>query len=96
VSTELKTLIVSEELLQEAEADFALQRTDAALELLKKLRADFPLSDAAVQSYIVEANFDADHNRLGDAQALLKKLAVAAEADKTAGNPYARYAPRAG
>ncbi|HEV8073636.1 MAG TPA: hypothetical protein VGP21_05845 [Opitutaceae bacterium] len=75
VSAELKTLVVSAELLQEAGADFALQRTDAALGLLKKLRTDFPQSDAAVQSYIVEANYYADHDRLVDAQALLTKLA---------------------
>jgi hypothetical protein len=75
VSAELKTLVVSAELLQEAGADFALQRTDAALGLLKKLRTDFSQSDAAVQSYIVEANFYADHDRLVDAQALLTKLA---------------------
>ena len=75
VPAELKALVISEERLQEAESDFALQRTDAALGLLKKLRTDFPQSDAAVQSYIVEANFYADHDRLVDAQALLTKLA---------------------
>jgi outer membrane protein assembly factor BamD (BamD/ComL family) len=75
VPADLKTLVISAELLQEAEADFALQRADAALALLKALRTDFPQSDAAVQSYIVEANFYADHNRLVDAQALLTKLA---------------------
>jgi outer membrane protein assembly factor BamD (BamD/ComL family) len=87
VSAELKTLVVSAELLQEAGADFALQRTDAALGLLKKLRTDFPQSDAAVQSYIVEANFYADHNHVVDAQALLTKLA-----DDFHGS---RYAPQA-
>jgi hypothetical protein len=95
VPAELKALVISAELLQEAGADLALQRTDAALGLLKKLRTDFPQSDAAVQSYIVEANFYADSNRPRDAQALLNKLVVAAEADRTAGNPYARYAPYA-
>jgi hypothetical protein len=95
VPAELKALVISAELLQEAGADLALQRTDAALGLLKKLRTDFPQSDAAVQSYIVEANFYADSNRPRDAQALLNKLVVAAEADQTAGNPYARYAPYA-
>jgi TolA-binding protein len=95
VPAELKTLVVSAELLQEAGADFALQRTDAALGLLNKLRMDFPQSDAAIQSYIVEANYYADHDRLADAQALLTRLVVAAEADQTAGNPYARYAPYA-
>jgi hypothetical protein len=95
VPAELKALVISAELLQEAGANFALQQTDKALGLLKKLRTDFPQSDAAVQSYIVEANFYADNNRLRDAQALLNKLVVAAEADQTAGNPYARYAPYA-
>jgi hypothetical protein len=87
VPAELKTLVISSELLQEAEADFALQRTDAALGLLKKLRTDFPQSDAAVRSYIVEANFYADHNRLVDAQVLLTKLA-----DDFHGSPYAPQA----
>jgi outer membrane protein assembly factor BamD (BamD/ComL family) len=87
VPAELKTLVVSSELLQEAGADFALQRAEPALDLLKKLRADFPRSDAAVQSYIVEANFYADHNRLVDAQALLTKLV-----DDFHGS---RYAPQA-
>jgi outer membrane protein assembly factor BamD (BamD/ComL family) len=87
VSAELKTLVISAELLQEAEADFALQRTDAALGLLKKLRTDFSQSDAAVQSYIDEANFYADHDRLVDAQALLTKLA-----DDFHGSPYAPQA----
>jgi len=75
VPEELKTLVVSAELLQEAGADFALQRADAALGLLKKLRTDFPSSDAAAQSYIVEANYYADHNDLVDAQARVTMLA---------------------
>jgi outer membrane protein assembly factor BamD (BamD/ComL family) len=75
VPAELKTLIVSSELLQEAEADFALQHADDALGLLKKLRTDFPRSDAAVQSYIVEANYYADHNDLVTAQARVTMLA---------------------
>jgi len=87
VPAELKTLVVSAELLQEAGADFALQRPDAALGLLKNLRTHFPQSDAAVQSYIVEANFYADHNRLVDAQALLTRLA-----DDFHGSPYAPQA----
>jgi hypothetical protein len=87
VPEELKTQIVSLELLQQAQADFALQRTDEALGLLQKLRTNFPSSDAAVYSYIVEANFYADNNRLVDAQALLTKLA-----DDFHDSPYAPQA----
>ncbi len=95
VPEELKTTIISLELLQEAEADFKLQRADAALELLKKLRVDYPRSEAAVYSYIVEARFDTDKNDLVNAQVQLTRLADAAEADKAPGSPYTYYAPYA-
>ncbi|HTB81887.1 MAG TPA: tetratricopeptide repeat protein [Opitutaceae bacterium] len=89
IPAELKTQVISSERLQEAEADFKLQRTDAALGLLKKLRDDFPQSDATVYSYIIEAKFHADNNDLVDAQALLTKLADDFPASDYA--PYALY-----
>ncbi|MDE3083845.1 MAG: tetratricopeptide repeat protein [Verrucomicrobiota bacterium] len=89
VSADLKTQIVSSELLQEAETDFALKHADAALGLLKKLRAEFPKSDAAIYSYIVEADFDADNDRLAEAQAALTKLADEFHDSRYA--PYALY-----
>ena len=95
VPAELKNQIISLERLQEAEADFKLQQAAAALDLLKKLRADYPQSDAAVYSYIVEANYDAENNHLAEAQARLTELADKAEADKNPDNPYSHYAPYA-
>ncbi|HZP60435.1 MAG TPA: tetratricopeptide repeat protein, partial [Opitutaceae bacterium] len=95
VPDELKKQIASLELLQEAEANFKLQQPAAALGLLKRLRADYPQSDAAVYSYIVEANYDADNNHLAEAQAQLTKLADTAEADKNPAGSYAHYAPYA-
>ena len=52
-----------------------------------KLRADFPTSDSAVYSYIVEANRFAQQDKVIDAQRLLTKLA-----DDFPTSPYAPYA----
>lgn len=64
----------SSELLR-AEASFALERNDAALEILRRLRAEFPESAAAVYSYFLEADFLAKQDKIVDAQQLLTKLA---------------------
>jgi tetratricopeptide (TPR) repeat protein len=57
------------------------------LELLKKLRADFPRSDAAVYSYFDEAEHYAKQDKTVEAQQLLTKLA-----DEFPDNTYAPYA----
>jgi tetratricopeptide (TPR) repeat protein len=59
----------------------------AAEETLRKLRADFPSSDAAVYSYIVEADRYAQQDKVIDAERLLTKLA-----DDFPNSPYAAYA----
>ena len=56
-------------------------------ETLRKLRADFPSSDAAVYSYIVEADRYAQQDKVIDAERLLTKLA-----DDFPNSPYAAYA----
>lgn len=61
--------------LVRASANFALGRDAAALEVLKKLRADFPRSDAAVYSYFDEAEHYAKQDKIAEAQHLLTKLA---------------------
>ena len=86
----LRSNLASTLMLLEAEANFALnapERTAAALDLLRKLRADYPGTDAAVYSYIVEADDYARKNQFVDAQNLLVKLA-----DDFRDNPYAPYA----
>lgn len=87
VAAELKTEIASSGALLKAEASFALGRKDAALAALKQLRGDFPRADAAVYSYIVEADYFAKQDQTVEAQRLLTKLA-----DDFPGNTYAPYA----
>jgi tetratricopeptide (TPR) repeat protein len=67
--------LASTGLLLRAEAQFELERDSAAEDTLQKLRADFPKSESAVYSYIVEANRFAQQDRVVDAQRLLTKLA---------------------
>ena len=74
-------------LLLRAQANFALARDGDAGQALQKLRADFPRSDSAVYSYIVEADRYAQQDKVIDAQRLLTKLA-----DDFPASPYAPYA----
>lgn len=73
--------------LLRAEANFALERETAALDGLKKLRADFPRTDAAIYSYFVEAEHYGKQDKTVEAQQLLTKLA-----DDFPDNPYAPFA----
>ena len=61
--------------LLRASANFTLGRDAEALEVLKKLRVNFPRSDAAVYSYFDEAEYYAKQDKTADAQHLLTKLA---------------------
>ena len=73
--------------LLRAQANFELGRDAAAEETLRKLRADFPSSDSAVYSFIVEADRYAQQDKVIDAERLLTKLA-----DDFPSSPYAPYA----
>jgi len=84
---EVATDIASTGDLLRAQANFALGRDPAAEATLKRLRADFPRSDAAVYSYIVEADRAAQQDKVIDAERLLTKLA-----DDFPASPYAPYA----
>lgn len=75
VPAALKSEIASSSELLRAEANFALGRDAAALEMLKKLRGDFPRSSAAVYSYFLEADHYAKQDQIVEAQQLLTKLA---------------------
>lgn len=83
--------IASTGALAKAEANFVLQREAAALETLKKLREDprFEKSDAAVQSYLIEAGHLAAQEKTVDAQKLLTRLADDFPQNELA--PYALY-----
>jgi TolA-binding protein len=91
VTAELRTEIASSAALLKARAEFDLAQAPVALESLKKLRADVPKSDAAVYSYIVEAEYYAGPGRdqTVEAQKLLTKLAEDYKSSSYA--PYALY-----
>ena len=61
--------------LLKAEAYFKLDRMESALELLQELRSEFPNSDAAIYSIIVEATYYVDQDQTVEAQRLYTKLA---------------------
>jgi TolA-binding protein len=89
VTAELRAEIASSAALLKAQAELDLEQVPAALESLKRLRADFPKSDAAVYSFIVEADYYAGPGRdqTVEAQKLLTKLA-----EDYKSSPYAPYA----
>ena len=75
VDAELKKEIAGWGELLRAGAHFTLGQDEVALEVLKKLRVDFPRSDAAVYSYFDEAEYYAEQDKIVEAQHLLTKLA---------------------
>jgi tetratricopeptide (TPR) repeat protein len=83
----LGTDIASTGMLLRAQANFELGRDSAAAETLRRLRAEFSGSDAAVYSYIVEADRYAQQDKVVDAERLLTQLA-----DNFPDSPYAPYA----
>ena len=91
VDEKLRNEIASTGALAKAEANFALGREAAALATLKTLREDpkFGKSDAAVQSYLIEAGHLAAQEKTVDAQKLLTRLADEFPQNELA--PYALY-----
>jgi tetratricopeptide (TPR) repeat protein len=89
VEDSLRSQIASMTMLLQAQANFALDppNPDAALKRLGKLREEYKDSDAAIYSYIVEADNAAVHGQPLDAQVLLQNLA-----DEHKASPYAAYA----
>jgi hypothetical protein len=67
--------IASSSALLEAQANFALGREAAGLAVLARLRADFPSSDAAIESYLIEADHNARQDKIPVAQGLYIQLA---------------------
>jgi TolA-binding protein len=70
--------------LLEARADFELNREADGLQALETLRARYPHTDAAVYSYMIEAEHNARAEKVSTAQALLIQLA-----EKYPGSVYA-------
>jgi cellulose synthase operon protein C len=87
IDSELRAEVEASTRLLQAKARFRLGEPEVALKILASLRADFPKADAAVYSYIDEADYYAENNRFVDAQGRLTKLA-----DDFKQHPYAPYA----
>jgi outer membrane protein assembly factor BamD (BamD/ComL family) len=73
--------------LVEAEALYVLGKRDEALAVLKALRTEEPGTEAALQSFLVEADYQALSGRLVEAQGLLTGFA-----DEHRDHEYAPYA----
>ncbi len=74
VDATLRAEIASGAMLLRARAEFALGREAAALETLGRLRADYPRLDAAINSYLIEAEHYAAQDKIAEARDLLIKL----------------------
>ncbi len=86
---ELRAEVEGSTRLLQAKAQFRTRKPEEALKVLASLRLDFPQSDAAVYSYIDEADYYAETNRFVDAQKPLIKLADTFKQHAYA--PYALY-----
>lgn len=90
VEPRLRVELASSARLLEADAYLAIPgREDAGLDVLRRLRTEFPQSDAAVYSFIKEAAVAAGQNRFVEAQSLLVRLAD--EFGRHAYAPFALY-----
>jgi TolA-binding protein len=89
VDAALRNQIVSSAVLLRAEAHFRAEEEAEGLKALQEIRdnPDFAASDAAVRSYVIEADYYAKKDQTAKAQGLLTELA-----DKFPKNNYAPYA----
>lgn len=90
ITPALRADIASTTILLQVQASFALNAnapSNQTTDLLKRLRAEYPKTDAAVYSFIVESDAAARKGRLVEAQGLLTEMVV-----KYPKSPYAPYA----
>ncbi|MEO6244291.1 MAG: tetratricopeptide repeat protein [Opitutaceae bacterium] len=91
IDAKLKAQIASETMLLKARAEFALAREPAALETLGRLRAVYPAFDAAINSYLIEAEHYAAQDKIAEARARLIELTDNRAYDDSEYKPYALY-----
>ncbi len=93
VDPALRTEIASTASLLKARAEFKLERESAAFETLKKLRTDYKTTDAAIYSYLIEADHDVEPGRdkIQDAQTALSGLIENPDYRQSAYVPYALF-----
>ena len=91
VDDALKKEIASDLILLQARAELASGREPAALDSFKRLRAEFPAADAAIYSYLIEAGYYADQDKIGEAQLRLTSLTDNPAYAKSVYVPYALF-----
>jgi hypothetical protein len=87
----LRNEIASTLLLFKAQSEFALNRETAALDTLKRLRADFASNDAAIQSHLIEAEYFAAQDKIDEARNRLIALTDNRVYKESPYVPYALY-----
>jgi tetratricopeptide (TPR) repeat protein len=78
-------------MLLKARAEFAVEREPAALETMGQLRVDYPTTEAAISSYIIEAQYYAMQDKIDEARNQLVKLTNSTEPEYK-NSPYRAYA----
>ena len=91
VEPALTAEIASTAAILKARAEFELGREAAALETLKTLREKFPKTEAAVSSYLIEADHLAAKDQIDKAQKTLTDLADNADYKDSPYTPLALY-----
>jgi tetratricopeptide (TPR) repeat protein len=91
VEPSLKSELLSDMVLLKARTELALGQEPAALETLKRLRIDFPKSDAAIYSYLIEAAHYESQSKIVEAQIRLTSLIDNPDYKNSEYVPYARF-----
>jgi tetratricopeptide (TPR) repeat protein len=91
VEPALGAQIVAESILLKARAEFALGREAEALATLGRLRAEHPTLDAAINSYLIEAEHYAAQDKIAEARDRLIKLTDNPAYKDSEYVPYALY-----
>ena len=91
IDTALRDEIASTLMLLKARAEFALGQESVALDTLKRLRAEHVKTEAAIYSYLIEAEYYADQDKIDEARNKLISLTDNPDPDYKR-SPYFPYA----
>jgi tetratricopeptide (TPR) repeat protein len=89
IDATLRVEIASILTLLKARSELALGREPAALETLKRLRDDYPRTDAAISSYLIESEYYAAQDKIDEAR---NRLIGLTDNTQYATSPYFPYA----
>jgi thioredoxin-like negative regulator of GroEL len=89
IDAALRIEIASILTLLKARSELALGREPAALETLKRLRDDYPRTDAAISSYLIESEYYAAQDKIDEAR---NRLIGLTDNPQYSASPYVPYA----